>query len=110
MISANKNNPNTLVFQYVQLAASVLALVVVAVFLKYSLQSTSTAFRDAFERQSLLEMSRGDTFLLARRLAALAKSNQISCAIATKNDIVFFEERKGNCRRGFFRTLESIKE
>lgn len=110
MIPARRNSPKRSIFYYLQFGAALLAFLVVALFLKFSLKSTAVAFRSDFERQSFLEMSRGETFLLARRLAALAKSSQISCAVATKGGIIFFEEKKGGCRSGFFRTVETVHE
>jgi signal transduction histidine kinase len=85
-------------------------LVVVAFFLRHSLVSTAFSFRQDFERQSFLELSRGDTFLLARKLAALAKSEQLTCVRATKQGILFFEEAKGRCQPGIFRVVEKVRE
>jgi signal transduction histidine kinase len=93
-----------------QLAALLAALLVVLLFLRHSLNTNATSFRQDFERQSFIELSRGETFLIARKLAALAKGAQLNCVTAAKRGIVFFEEKKGSCKPGFFRSVQEVAE
>ncbi len=110
MISVSFVSPKGPVLRFLQAVCLLLALLVVLFFLRHSLTTFAQSFRLDFERQSFIELSRGETFVVARKLAALAKGNQINCVTATKNGIVFFEEKKGNCAAGFFRTEEKVVE
>lgn len=110
MIAAFKSNPKSAWLRMAQAGAILFSLVVVLFFLRHSLLTTAESFRQDFERQSFIEMSRGETFLVARKLAALSKGEQINCVSASKKGTVFFEERKGECAPGFFRSLQTVRE
>lgn len=110
MITSQPNNLKTTLLRLGQVAAFFLALLVVLFFLRHSLVTSASAFKADFERQSFIELSRGDTFLVARKLAALAKGEQMNCIVASKQGTIFFEERKGRCEAGFFRVVELVKE
>jgi signal transduction histidine kinase len=110
MIAAFRGFPQDRLFRLVQVLALLIASAVVVAFLRFHLETSAKAFREDFERQSFVELSRGETFLLARKLAALGKSEQVSCVVATKGASVFFEERNRSCETGFFSVSESVSE
>lgn len=110
MIPAPKSLPKGAVLRIAQAAALLLSLLVVISFLRHSLTTSATSFRLDFERQSFIELSRGETFLVARKLAALAKGAQINCVTATKRGTIFFQEVKGSCKSGFFRSVQVVEE
>jgi signal transduction histidine kinase len=110
MIAASRWIPKSAWLRAAQAGAIVLALLVVITFLRHSLLTQADSFRLDFERQSFIELSRGETFLVARKLAALAKGEQINCVSAKKKGVVFFEEQKARCGASFFRSVQTVKE
>lgn len=79
-------------------------------FLRFQLQSSTKSFVRDFEQTSFVDLSRGETFTLARKLAPLTKVEQFDCVIGKKGSLVFFEEKKGPCTESFFRARGEIKE
>ncbi|MGZ3658869.1 MAG: sensor histidine kinase [Bdellovibrionota bacterium] len=110
MVSAKAPLSQDRLLRILQILALVISSAVVVLFLRFSLESSARSFREDFERQSFIELSRGETFLLARKLAALDKSDQISCVRATKAGLIFFEDKNGSCESGLFSVREVVKE
>lgn len=110
MISAYQPLSQDRLLRAAQFSALLLASVVVVTFIRFHLVSSARSFREDFERQSFIELSRGETFMVARKLAALGKSEQFSCISATKSGILFFEEKNGTCDSGFFIVKETVLE
>lgn len=79
-------------------------------FLRFHLKTHTQTFVHDFEQQSFVELSRGETLTLARKLAALTKTEQFECVVGKKAGLVFFEERKGECNESFFRARGQIVE
>ena len=90
-----------------QLGAVFVGSIVVIVFLRGYLVSSAGEFRESFERQSFVALSRGDTFQLARQLEALSKNEQFSCILGRRGGQSFFEASSRSCRAGFFEVQES---
>ncbi len=110
MIAATRGLSQDRILRTAQIVMMFLASIVVVAFMRFHLLTAAKTFRQDFERQSFVELSRGETFLLARKLAALGKSEQFSCISAKKSGILFFEETNGSCDSGFFRSREIVVE
>jgi signal transduction histidine kinase len=79
-------------------------------FLKYSLYAQSQRYIEEFKVQNSIDLTRGDVFPIARKLGAVAKSDQFVCIKAKKGESVFFEDRKGSCNKGIFQTTNFLTE
>lgn len=79
-------------------------------FLRFHLTTQVQGFVRDFGQQSFIELNRGETFTLARKLEALTKPEQFECVMAKKAGITFFEEKKGKCEAGFLRERGLVSE
>lgn len=107
MFQKIKREKITLIFQVSILITSV---ILVGIFLRFFLSVQSKNFSEDFSRQSFVELSRGDTFSLARKLSSLSKANYVACVNAKKGDDFFFSEEKGNCSESLFRVRSTVFE
>lgn len=93
-----------------QLLLVIASSLLVVGFLHFQLSSFTKSFIQDFQGQSFIEIGRGDSSLLARKLAALTKPEHFECVVARKSGLVFFEEKKGDCVESFFRARGEIKD
>lgn len=110
MIAGSSTIQKFPLLRLLQVAAIVFSVVVVVFFLRHSLVTSAESFSRSFERLNAIELGSGETFLLARKLASVAKDPQFSCIQAFKDGAVFFEERRDECGAGPFVAKTSLKE
>lgn len=96
-----------MLFQSVLLLAAVGG---VAFFLRFHVISSARQFESDFRSQSFFELANGEVHVLARKLSALSKKPDLICLTAERNGTVFFEEKKGSCRGGFFRAQSEVDQ
>lgn len=105
-----KNLKNENILRPLQAFALLSSAIIVFIFLEFYISSYAKNFAADFERQQFFSLTKGETYTLAREMAALAKSPAISCVIATKNGVVFFEDKKISCENGLFRKKIKVNE
>src|SRR5687768_231600 len=110
MVSASFKFINARSLRAAQLLIVIFSTMLAVAYVYFQLQSYTKSFVRDFEEQSFIELGRGETLSLARRLGALTKIDQFQCVIGTKAGTVFFEERKGECASSFFSSHRKVEE
>ncbi|MCO5142632.1 MAG: HAMP domain-containing histidine kinase [Oligoflexia bacterium] len=86
------------------------SMAIVFFFLYFYQIETANTLREDFIRQNHTELTRGETYLLTKKLASFSKSPLVKCVFGYRGGLVFYEEKKASCKQGFLVKKVDIEE